>query len=68
MAENIEYYNRKEDELRALKKADKQRGDTKDITFITNGDTRRSTYSRRSSSLLIQVSIVSITDKLEATI
>ena len=59
MAANYDYYERKEDELKALKIADKQRGDAKEIKYVTNAETRRSTYSRRSSSLLITSKLVS---------
>ena len=66
MAANYDYYERKEDELKALKIADKQRGDAKEIKYVTNAETRRSTYSRRSSSLLITVSIHSLKANLIA--
>ena len=55
-----EYYEQKSLELKDLKVKYKQRGSKKDIKYIENGGTRRSTYSARGVSAVIFVSLKSV--------
>ena len=55
-----EYYKKKSLELKDLKVKCKQRGSKKDIKYIENGGTRRSTYSTRGTSAVILVSLKSV--------
>ena len=55
-----EYYKKKSLELKDLKVKCKQRGSKKDIKYIENDSTRRSTYSTRGTSAVILVSLKSV--------